>query len=566
MADITFDFAEKAKKLDEIRKRAFSVMDGDEQYRSIKEKMQADLNEKDKENQLSLVFAGQYSSGKSTIISALTGNDNIKIDSNISTDTTTKYQWRNVVLIDTPGLYTHHPEHDAITEEAIKQADIVVYCLTYSLFDELLLNDFQKLAYERGYACKMFLVVNKLDGEYGEYYELVNNYKKTLKKDLGEDKLNKFPLSFIVAQWQRNTDPEVRKESHFSDFTSYLNEFVDKNGQMLKLTGPANICIDNIQQGIIENNDSENREFFQIIDRVDRVFKKQERECDSFFLSLIDDLRSKIINAGYKFANLSPESQSEAEDNCKKLELQMEQYCNLASESLEEKFSSAQEELNLALEEISESELVQNFYASTQISVGNISSGGVFSKKDTANIEMLNSIFSTVKNGSINVVKAAAGTKAGTGLLTASGASGSAIHQGVLAVGHFFGASFKPWQAVNLAKNIGNFAKVLGPIAIAATIVFEVVDTVKEKQREDEQKQNRINLLASISDQADSVIEQFKKQYKEYKEKAIGGNQKMIKDMRDQRTKKIKLTDNTAKELKSCIEDFKQVLGIYDKK
>ena len=562
MAAITFDFAEKSRKLDEIKTKAFSVMERNEQYKSVKEKILSDLKDRNKENQLCLTFVGQYSSGKSTIISALTGNDNIKIDSNISTDTTEKYQWRDVLLVDTPGLYTHHPEHDAITEEAIKQSDILVYCLTYSLFDALLLKDFNKLAYERGYAGKMFLVVNKMDGEYGKYKELVNNYKKSLIKDLGDDRLNKFPLSFIVAQWQRDSDPDVRKESHFDDFISQLNNFVDKNGQMLKLLGPANVFIDNIQQGIIENNDSENREFFQIIDRVDRQFKKQEHECDSFFLSVIDDLHSKIVNAGYQFVNQKPESESEAEENCKKIETQMEQYCGSTKQALEEKFESVQEELNNALKEISESELVQNFYVAQQIKTEKIDAGSFVNKTDNKNIEVLNSIFSTVKNSSLKIVEAAsgAGAKAGSAFLRASEVSGSLMHQTVLSVGHFFGASFKPWQAVNIAKNIGNFAKVLGPIAIAFSVGMEIRDSIKEKQHEKEEQEQRRKALAHFSEQADSVVRQFKNQYKEYKEQAIGGKQKAIKDMSDQRSKKINLTDKAAKELKSCVEEFKKLI------
>ena len=532
MAGISFEFAEKSKKLDEARSRAISILKGNEQYKSVLERIQTDLQEKEKESKLCITFVGQYSSGKSTIISALTGNENIKIDSDISTDSTNKYPWRDVLLVDTPGLYTHHTEHDTMAEEAIKQADIVVYCLTYSLFDELLLKDFQKLAYERGYLGKMFLIVNKLDGEYGAYNELVSNYKKSLIKDLGEDKLNKFPLSFIVAQWQRDSDPNVRKESHFEDFIVQLNNFIETNGQMGKLLGPANIFIDNIQQGIIENNDSENREFFQIIDRIERQFKKQERECDSFFLSLVDDLRSKIINAGYEFANMKPESQSEANENCKKIEIQMEQYCNSASQSLEEKFESVQEELNSALLEISESELVQNYYAARQITPGKISSGGISGKSNTANIEMLNSIFSNVKNSSLAIAKAASGAKAGTGFLTASGASGSVLHKVVLDVGHtVFRASFKPWQAANLAKGVGNFAKALGPIAMGVSVVMEVADAVKEKQRAEEEQERRRSMLASFSEQADSVVKEFQKQYKDYKEQAIGGSQKKIKDM-----------------------------------
>ena len=47
---------------------------------------------------------GQYSSGKSNIISALTGRKDIKIDANVATDIVSEYLWNNIVLMDTPGI------------------------------------------------------------------------------------------------------------------------------------------------------------------------------------------------------------------------------------------------------------------------------------------------------------------------------------------------------------------------------------------------------------------------------------------------------------------------------
>src|SRR5659263_360122 len=67
------------------------------------------LEEAGKSDLLKVVFVGQYSAGKSTIISALTGNRNIKIDADIATDKTTDYPWNGILLTDTPGLWTERP-------------------------------------------------------------------------------------------------------------------------------------------------------------------------------------------------------------------------------------------------------------------------------------------------------------------------------------------------------------------------------------------------------------------------------------------------------------------------
>ena len=529
MTDLSFEFAEKSEKLNKLKMKAFSILEANEQYNPVLQRIKADLNEKENEDKLRITFVGQYNAGKSTIISALTGNDNIKIDSNISTDSMTKYPWHDVLLVDTPGLGTQHPEHDAITEEAIKQADIVVYCLTSSLFDNLTLKDFQKLAYERGYFWKMFLVINKMDKERGSYENLVGNYKETLIKTIGEGRLSKFPLGFISAQWQRDSDLDIRKESHFNDFINQLNNFINVNGQMAKLMGPANIFIDNIQQGIIEKNDSENNEFYMILDRVDRKYGKQERECNFFFRSIINDLHSKIINVGYELANKKPESLSEAEEISKKAELHIEEYCNSVSLNLKEKFVSVQKELDNALLEISESDLVRNYYAVYPIKHEKIDIGSSHKKGNTVNIEILNTIFSIIRDASVE---------------KALGATSENII----------------YQAVSISINIGKFAKVLAPMMIAAPVVVEVIDIAMEKQQEMKERERRRNVLAKVSEQADSVVRQFKDQYKKYKEQAIHEGKKTIRKVRDQRTESIKLIDNTAKKLNSCVEEFKRLI------
>ena len=54
---------------------------------------------------LSLAFSGQFSAGKSTIISALTGETDIRISADVATDEVKAYRWRNIELWDSPGLY-----------------------------------------------------------------------------------------------------------------------------------------------------------------------------------------------------------------------------------------------------------------------------------------------------------------------------------------------------------------------------------------------------------------------------------------------------------------------------
>lgn len=69
----------------------------------IANRMKADVESHDSEGILSLAMIGQYSAGKSTIVTALTHRTDIGIDSDIKTDSISEYLWNGIHIIDTPG-------------------------------------------------------------------------------------------------------------------------------------------------------------------------------------------------------------------------------------------------------------------------------------------------------------------------------------------------------------------------------------------------------------------------------------------------------------------------------
>jgi len=83
-----------------------------------------------------VALAGQYSAGKSTILRALTGRDAIAVGAGIVTDAPRRYDWNGVTVIDTPGIHIEiRPDHDALTYDAISNADLMLFVVTNELFD-----------------------------------------------------------------------------------------------------------------------------------------------------------------------------------------------------------------------------------------------------------------------------------------------------------------------------------------------------------------------------------------------------------------------------------------------
>ena len=180
----------------------------------------------------------------------MTGDKQIKIDANVATDVVSKYEWNNILLMDTPGILAGKKEsHDEATKEALKESDLIFYVLTSQLFDNVIFNNFIDLAYNQRLADKMFIVINKMGMESGEYDDLVESYTISLQKIFAERgySLDQFPVAFIDAydyiQGEDEKDEEFIKLSHFGRFLDMLNAFVDQKGLIKKYCCPVKVFL-----------------------------------------------------------------------------------------------------------------------------------------------------------------------------------------------------------------------------------------------------------------------------------------------------------------------------------
>lgn len=165
---VKFTVAERMADL-EAKAERFRTLVKTAENTDVEEPIRAFDEEWNRErNILSVGFIGPYSAGKSTTIAALTGRDDIAIDADIATNETTEYDWNGIKLIDTPGLWTERQKHDQITYDALRQADLLIFTLTYMLFDNATVDHFKELAFQEGYQNKILLLINKVNDEAGE--------------------------------------------------------------------------------------------------------------------------------------------------------------------------------------------------------------------------------------------------------------------------------------------------------------------------------------------------------------------------------------------------------------
>nr|MBA2465907.1 GTPase domain-containing protein [Nocardioidaceae bacterium] len=110
-----------------------------------------------------MVLTGQYSSGKSTLIKALTDEAaEVVIDSAVATDKVEVFDWDGLVdLVDTPGVQAGLLEHDELAEEALRTADLVLFAVTVDLFDDRSVEHLRHVTEDLRKAPQLLVVINK---------------------------------------------------------------------------------------------------------------------------------------------------------------------------------------------------------------------------------------------------------------------------------------------------------------------------------------------------------------------------------------------------------------------
>ena len=203
----------------------------------------------DDSGKIKLVFVGQYSAGKSSLIKMLTGED-VAIGAAITTQDSTPYEWNGLEIVDTPGIETElRPDHDEITYEQINHAALLIFVITNEGFSQRMGDHFRELAIDQKRAANMVLVVNKMGrtalGNVPEQQAVIcaDLQKVTTPYDPKD-----LYLSFTDAESYLKAvdEPDERRKRRYIDrsgrevFIDNLNRFVADKGVLQKINLPLN--------------------------------------------------------------------------------------------------------------------------------------------------------------------------------------------------------------------------------------------------------------------------------------------------------------------------------------
>lgn len=464
-----------------------------------------------------LVFTGQYSSGKSTLIKALTdGAAGVVIGSGVTTDDVEEFDWDgDVRLVDTPGVHAGRPEHDDLAEKALQTADLVLFAVTVELFDDVLTNHLRDVLGRLGKSQQTLIVVTKA----GTMDAAAGVRDKAIRDALGS--FDQIPWVECDAQYYLDgldlaaSDPNASsafiEASSLGSVAMLINRFASQQGELGKLSQPLQLIgavALEASAGLTDNPDEQAA--LAVLARQRSALSKKRSHLGNLLEARAAQFRADAVRAATQFADsIERDEQSGAEgslDEAPYLHLTvlnddlcaaLERFEEAVSQMLEVQFD------DLASEVL---EIEASPYGRISVRLGNPDARGFAARQVEVRPSRSPLPHAPSWAGDLsNHLKhfhefwgAGSGTKA---------AAGSTGHKVVLTVGKAFGKKFKPWEAVRAANSIGRVAKVGG---VALSIGLEAYGLIAEERSAVREEQARAERRRSITHevlaQADSIV------------------------------------------------------------
>lgn len=513
-------FATYQDHINRLTRRVKVVLESfpEDQYGEIQSRGLSQLNSLGNENTLTIAFVGQYSSGKSTIISALTGIDDIEIGQGVVTGRPSTYEWKKgIKIVDTPGICADRPKHDEMSLRYMDEADLLVYVATVNGFDKFIGENFRELAIEQGRAGKMMLTLNKRGTEPDSN---VDGWKESLRPVVKPLTLNDLRLTiidaeeYIEAQEDEEFGDELRKLSHFEEFVDELNEFVEERGHHGRLLSQLNVVETTIDDTLKQvGAASENVRLIQEHLRRNAVAIRESRgRIEQKIETTARELETSVLQKGRELARKidADANQDDLKDENQLIVQEIKSEAREQNRELESFIVDEVNNLQDELEMLAQSDLAEAIRVRLNSSDPDLESNepaGEVSPPDSAG-ETLRSAGDFLKTRSFSDASQ-------TGL---KAASGSDVHSVVKSIGDWVGHKFKPWDAVKIADKIGKAGKALG---VLGALLGPALDLWNEWQAHKREKQLQ-EARDSVRDQYRRFAEGMAEEYGEVKDRVFG--------------------------------------------
>ena len=463
-----------------------------------------------------MVLTGQYSSGKSTLIEALTdGEHHIPIDSPVTTDKVEVFDWDGLVdLVDTPGVQAGRQEHDERAEDALRSADLVLFTVTAELFDDRLAEHLRHVTEDLRKSPQLLVVVTKCRS----IPEAEGVREAAVREALGSF-ADQVPWVQCDAKTYldglQSVDPlrATRRiaASRMDEVRDTINRIARSRGDLARFRVPLQQVALVAGEALAALTDDPDEEaVLTVLARQRSALTTRRGLLDSALERQVTEFRSGCIRAAEHLADTVESIEESPTPDWSRLDA--------ASVTLNDELSSANQRLVDGVHAVLASQLADLASEVREIEASpyarQLLALDIQGDAETHNLPV--DLGLARQPGRKQPRVPAWGPKAtehlkdfqkvwgaGDGVKNSAGTAG---HNIVYKAGRLLGKKFEPWQAVRWANNLGKIAKVGG---VVLPVALEAYAVVKEERQEvwaaKEKMRRRNGLVGRILAQCDDI-------------------------------------------------------------
>lgn len=483
---------------------------------------------------LSIAFVGQYNAGKSTILSVLTGREDIVIDADVCTDAVTAYDWNGVRLLDTPGIHAGCSDHDEKTYAIIDRADLLVFVITNELFDDTIGRHFRELAFARQHSRRMLLVVNKMSQDPGSS----GTKRRDIEKVTAPLTLADFRGVFIDARsWleAQSADDEDRADlleiANVGALNDALNAFIAERGLTGRLSAPLFAMRGMAEQAaaLSSTDFPQERAALELLHRKRGILLTSRSRLRATMSGVVSRAVADIGRYGDEVAeSIEPgKTEEEVEALNSRAQARASDRSDMLSNEARGCIEAELTEVRRQLDALRDGVLARMLTGQVEgESPGDAALGDFASPawKERLKEDVLadwpdkaKKVGNVAKNIGDWAARWATGPAAdGASAFGTAAARGSDAHKAVYNVGKFFGVKFKPWGAVKVARAIGNAGRVISAVGGVLAVVAQIAEDRQQEQYRLQLRDARDGVRAAYWDSALSVQAAFWEQFESF--------------------------------------------------
>lgn len=449
----------------------------------------SDFNERPS-GKITLVFTGQYNAGKSTLIRALTGRDDIVIDSDVATNHVRSYPWGEVLLIDTPGVQAGSAEHDEMAESALRDSDLVVFVTSIDLLDDAAARHLHHVAFELGKRRSLAVVLNKAGMLEADPEIRLTAVERELGADVGD-----VPIVITDAldhlDADEEADPEIRAEllatGNIAGLIDALNRLVRRSGQESRLRQPFEKVIATCNDALdLLTDDPEEAAARKVLNRQRRIITTSRRRLEVSFDECYLAYQRAMGELGEQLADAIDAADEITRDRDQSVRQSQERFDQDAAALLDDLQSCLASKVEIEARNIEAdihgletSNPLQFLKAQTHDQPPTPTDAGTHQVRQKTTRDYKQILF-TIAAGADKfsarwVPEGAKGIQA---------FAGSDLHKLVYNTGKLVNKNFRPWEAVGIAAKLGKGAQFIGKAAPFIAVGIDVFTAIQADRNE----------------------------------------------------------------------------------